>query len=91
MLFRSILRLSNGKVSVLLETEGDRPSRPPSKTEVTFNKYGDTYVLHEIVDPEAQAGAVMLPLHAEKRHQKAHGTPTAHTVTASKTSTASNK
>jgi hypothetical protein len=52
---------------------------------VTFNKYGNTYVLHEIVDPEAQGGAVILPSHAEKRHQKAHGTPTPQAVAASKT------
>jgi hypothetical protein len=81
----SILELSNGRVSVLLATEGDRPSRMPSNAEVTFNKYGNTYVLHEIVDPAAEGGAVMLPSHAEKRHQKAHGTPTPQTVPASKT------
>jgi hypothetical protein len=81
----SVLELSNGKVSVLLDTEGDQPGRAPSKTEVTFNKYGNTYVLHEIVDPEAQGGAVILPSHAEKRHQKAHGTPTPQAVAASKT------
>ena len=81
-----VLELSNGKVSVLLDTEADRPSRMPSKTEVTFNKYGNTYILHEIVDPEAQGGAVVLPVRAEKRHQKAHGTPTAQAVPASKTS-----
>jgi hypothetical protein len=52
---------------------------------VTFNKYGNTYVLHEIVDPEAQGGAVILPSHAEQRHQKAHGTPTPQAVAASKT------
>ena len=82
----SVLELSNGKVSVLLDTEADRPSRMPSKTEVTFNKYGNTYVLHEIVDPEAQGGAIVVPARAEKRHQKAHGTPTAQTVPASRTS-----
>jgi hypothetical protein len=81
----AILELSNGKVSVLLDTEADRPARTPSKTEVTFNKYGNTYVLHEIVDPEAQGGAVILPSHAEKRHQKAHGTATPQAVPASKT------
>jgi hypothetical protein len=81
----SILELSNGKVSVLLATEGDRPSRLPANGEVKFNRYGNTYVLHEIVDPEAEGGAVVLPSHAEKRHQKAHGTPTPRTVPASKT------
>ena len=84
----SVLELSNGKVSVLLETQADRPARMPSKTEVTFNKYGNAYVLHEIVDPEAQGGAVILPLHAEKRHQKAHGTPTPQAVVASRIPTA---
>ena len=81
----SVLELSNGKVSVLLGTEGDQPARAPSKTEVTFNKYGNTYVLHEIVDPEAQGGAVILPSHAEKHHQKTHGAPTPQVVPASKT------
>jgi hypothetical protein len=81
----SILELSNGKVTVLLDTEGDRPTPMPSKAEVRFNKYGATYVLHEIVDPAAEGGAVMLPSHAEKRHQKAHGTPTPQVVPASKT------
>jgi hypothetical protein len=81
----SVLELSNGKVSVLLDTQGDQPARAPSKTAVTFNKYGNTYVLHEILDPEAQGGAVMLPLHAEKRHQKTHGAPTPQVVAASKT------
>lgn len=81
----SVLELSNGKVSVLLDTEGDQPARAPSKTEVTFNKYGNTYVLHEILDPEAQGGAIVLPSHAEKRHQKADSTPTPHAVQASKT------
>jgi hypothetical protein len=82
----SILKLSNGKVSVLLETEGDRATRTPSKTEVIFNKYGDTYVLHEIVDPAAEGGVVMLPARAEKRHQKTYGTPTPLAVPAGKTS-----
>jgi hypothetical protein len=82
----SVLEISNGKVSVLLDTEGDQPATSPSKTEVTFNKYGDTYVLHEIFDAEAQGGAIVLPAHAEKRHQKAHGTPTAQAVPASKSS-----
>ena len=81
----SVLELSNGKVSVLLDTQADQPARTPSKTEVTFNKYGNTYVMHEIVDPAAQGGAVILPSHAEKRHQKAHGTPTPQAVPASKT------
>ena len=81
----SVLELSNGKVSVLLDTQADQPARTPSKTEVTFNKYGNTYVMHEIVDPAAQGGAVILPSHAEKRHQKAHGTPIPQAVPASKT------
>lgn len=81
----SVLELSNGKVSVLLDTQADQPARTPSTTEVTFNKYGNTYVLHEILDPEAQGGAIMLPSHAEKRHQKTHGAPTPQAVAASRT------
>jgi hypothetical protein len=82
----SVLQLSNGKVSVLLETEPDRPAATPSKLEVKFNKYGNTYVMHEILDPSAQRGAVILPLRAEKRHQKAEGPSTRHAVPASKVS-----
>ena len=81
----SILQLTNGRVSVLLETEGDQPGRMPSRTEVRFHKYGDTYVLHEIVDVAAEGGRVILPSHAEKRHQKAHATPTPYAVAASVT------
>jgi hypothetical protein len=82
----SVVEVSNGKASVLLETEGERPSRPPAKSEVSFNKYGDTYVLHEIFDADSQTGAVMVPSRAEKRQQKAHATPTEHTVATSKAS-----
>jgi len=35
----SVLELSNGKVSVLLDTQGNQPARAPSRTEVTFNSY----------------------------------------------------
>jgi hypothetical protein len=79
-----VLELSDGKVTVLLETEGTRPSRPPSKSEVTFNKYGDTYVLREIWDAEAQSGAVMVSSRAEKRHEKANGKATQQGVPATK-------
>lgn len=81
----SVLEVSNGKVSVVLETEGERPNPMPSKDEVTFNKYGNAYVLHEIFDADSQTGAVIVPSRAEKRHQKAHGTPTQHTLATTKT------
>ena len=81
-----LLELSNGKVTVLLDTVGDNTTPAPSKDEVTFNKYGDTYVLHAIRDAGSQGGAEMIPMRAEKRHEKAHGTPTQHKVGTTNTS-----
>jgi hypothetical protein len=80
-----VLELTNGRVSVLLETNGESLERPPAKSEVRFNKYGDTYVLHEILDADAQTGAVIVPSRAEKRHQKGSGKPTQHSLATTKT------
>lgn len=43
------IRSADGRHAVIFETEGTRPKQMPTKTELVFNKVGDTYFLSEVL------------------------------------------
>jgi hypothetical protein len=67
-----ILALSGGRTSVLFQTKFTDARQTPSKTEVVFKRYGDTYVLKDIWIAGSETGAETMPLEGE-RHAAKHG------------------
>ena len=51
------IRSADGHTSVMFETESAQPSRTPAKTELVFDKVGDTYFLSEIFVAGGNTGA----------------------------------
>jgi hypothetical protein len=43
-----VLELTGGRTAVLFEAENPQARQTPSKTEVVFNRYGDSYVLKSV-------------------------------------------
>jgi hypothetical protein len=64
----SLLELTNGHSSVLMYTEGDRPSAGPRQDEVIFAKRGETYVLREVWDASTATGAETIESHPAHTH-----------------------
>jgi hypothetical protein len=66
-----ILELTGPHTSVLFEVDDAHPRETPSKTEVVFNRYGNTYVLKTIwvegSDSGAETTQAEAELHAAKR------------------------
>jgi hypothetical protein len=75
---------ADGKISALFETMTAELPRTPSKGEVVFKKYGDSYVLSEIYEPGSKTGAMTIKSHAERQHAKKGATPTKETVPTTK-------
>lgn len=69
--------------SVFLPTEPSGQTTPNQKTEVTFQKYGNTLVLKEIWIPGFSTGFTVQTSYAEKKAAKA-GSPTKVSVPAAK-------
>jgi hypothetical protein len=69
--------------SAFLLTEPSSPTTPNQKTEVTFQKYGNTLVLKEIWIPGLANGFSVQTTYAEKKASKA-GSPTKVSVAAAK-------
>jgi hypothetical protein len=75
---------ADGKISALFETMTTELPRTPSKGEVIFKKYGDSYVLSEIYEPGSKTGAMTIKSHAERQHAKKSGAPTKESVSTTK-------
>ena len=75
---------ADGKMSALFETMTAELPKTPSKGEVIFKKYGDSYVLGEIYEPGSRVGALILKTHAERQYAKKNGTPTKESVPTTK-------
>jgi hypothetical protein len=86
----SVLEISNGKITTLLEVEPETAgANQRVKDEVVFNKYGDQYVLSDIWDQADQSGVHAQPSKAGQRHAKKHGAePTKESVSTAKGLTA---
>jgi hypothetical protein len=76
---------ADGKTSALFETLAAELPKTPSKGEVVFKKYGDSYVLSEIYEPGSKTGAMTIKSHAERQHAKKSGTPSKESVSTTKT------
>jgi len=70
-------------ISAFLPTDPLSPTTPNQKTEVTFQKYGNTLVLKEIWIPGLSNGFSVQTSYAEKKAAKA-GSPTKVSVAAAK-------
>jgi len=62
----ALLRISNGRNSVLVMTENESPRVPPKHDEVTFIKRGDTYALRDIWDSGTTSGVELLPVPSDR-------------------------
>jgi hypothetical protein len=69
--------------SAFFPTEPLSPTTPSQKTEITFQKYGNTLVLKELWIPGFSTGFSVLTSYAEKQAAKA-GSPTKVAVAAAK-------
>jgi hypothetical protein len=76
---------ADGKISALFETMTAELPKTPSKGEVLFKKYGDSYVLSEIYEAGSKLGAMTVKTHAERQQAKKSGTPTKESVSTTKT------
>jgi hypothetical protein len=75
---------ADGKTSALFEIMAAEGPKTPSKGEVVFKKYGDSYVLSEIFEPGSKTGAMVIKTHAERQHAKKSGAPTKESVSTTK-------
>ena len=66
----NILLLTGGRSDVLFETENKTQESIPSKTELTFNRYGDGYVLKGIQVEGSEIGYVTIPVEGERHATK---------------------
>ena len=66
----NILVLTGARSDVLFETENKTQESIPSKTELTFNRYGDGYVLKGIQVEGSEIGYVTLPAEGERHVTK---------------------
>lgn len=86
----SVLKLTSadGQTSTLVETRTADELAEPSKGEVTFRKYGSSYVLNAIYEEGSKTGAESVSAGAGKRHARrsGRGAPTTVKVPARKTS-----
>ena len=64
---------ADGKQSALFNVESAQASTTPDKTELIFNKYGDTYFLSELFDEGEVDGSRLVPSRDEKKASKEAG------------------
>ena len=74
------IQSSGGANGAMLEVRAAVPKEKPSKGDVIFQRYGDTYVLKTIWD--GGSGVTLVETYAEKATKAKGGTPTEHPVTA---------
>ena|SRR3712207_3709303 len=61
------IRSADGRTKVMFDTESAQPARPAAKTELVFDKVGDTYFLSEIFVAGDAAGAKLPKPRMEER------------------------
>ena len=61
------IRSANGRTAVFFETEGVQPRQAPNKTELVFDKVGDTYFLSEVLVSGDTTGARLPKSRMEER------------------------
>ena len=66
----NILVLTGARADVLFQTENRAQESIPSKTEVTFNRYGDGYVLKGIQVEGSEIGYLTIPVEGERHATK---------------------
>ena len=66
----NILVLTGARADVLFQTENKVQQTIPSKTEVTFNRYGDGYLLKGIQVEGSEIGYVAVPVEGERHVTK---------------------
>jgi hypothetical protein len=66
----NILVLNGARADVLFQTENKVKQNIPSNTEVTFNRYGDGYVLKNIQVEGSEIGYVTVPVEGERHVTK---------------------
>lgn len=64
---------ADGKMSALFEVESAQAKTMPEKTELIFNKYGDSYFLSEMYDEGNVDGSRLVTSRHEKRASKERG------------------
>jgi hypothetical protein len=85
-----ILELTGRNASVLFQAGAAEARQTPSKTEVVFNRYGNTYVLKSIWVEGSNSGVETTPGEGEKHAAKHSGAKSEQRVAARKKSKASN-
>jgi len=61
------IRSASGHTAVVFETEGAQPREMPKKTELVFDKVGDTYFLSEVLVSGDETGARLPKSRMEER------------------------
>lgn len=69
-----ILELSGGRTAVLFEADNPRARQTPAKSEIVFNRYGDSYVLKDVWVEGSDMGYESVRAEAEK-HAGKRGEP----------------
>jgi len=77
-----ILQLTGGLASVFFQTESALARETPSKTEIVFKRYGDTYVLKDIWVEGSNAGVKTMPAEGERHAAKLRGSQSEQRVAA---------
>jgi hypothetical protein len=76
----TVMQISSvdGKLSALFDVESAQARTAPEKSELIFNKYGDSYFLSEMYDEGNVDGSRLSPSRDEKRASKENGADVAH-------------
>jgi hypothetical protein len=85
-----ILELTGKNASVLFQTEVAQARETPSKSELVFSRYGNSYVLKNIWVEGSDSGAETMPVEGERHAAKHPGAKGEQRVAARKKSSASN-
>src|SRR5215212_9115143 len=76
------IRSANGHTSVVFETEGAQSRQTPNKTELVFDKVGDSYFLSEVLVSGDNTGARLKKSRMEERLEGKGQTAERHYVAA---------
>ena len=76
------IRSARGRAAVNFETEGVQPAQTPAKSELIFDKVGDTYFLSEVLVAGDDTGARLRESRMEERLEGKGQTAERHSVAA---------
>jgi len=85
-----ILELTGKNASVLFQIDPAQAPKTPSRTELVFSRYGNSYVLKNVWVEGSDSGAETLPVEGERHVAKHPGAKGEQRVVARKKSSASN-